>query len=244
MTKDGRPSRLRDIRIFAGNRSTYLDRPTAVAHARRLAWWLNGEGYSVGSNHTVFVYLSTEHPEGYLDLGVSIHRGEGWQMREVTVGVGSEQLAFDADRVAIDAVERALSALNPQESGRVLQASKLVAGVGDGTRFLLRSKESVREVLEVCTTIATSPAPSRVTLSVTDMATGVYRESPAIHVPVYDDGVYLAGKIRKDRDRVSLDPRGTYPAQLIRSGFVEFGWRLDQLVETDRPTISGLLKLR
>jgi hypothetical protein len=53
MTKDGRPSRINDIRLFAGERymtSPYLQgQEEAVAYARRMAWLLNGEEFSLGA---------------------------------------------------------------------------------------------------------------------------------------------------------------------------------------------------
>lgn len=245
MTKDGRPSRIRDIRLFSGSRNDYLEGgEEAWAFARRLAWWLNGEDVSVGSNHTVYVYLSTQHPEGSVEPGPLARDAESWQMRYVTVGVDPASLTADTDRVAIDAVTRSLASLIPEQATLLAQAAETVDAAGADCRFLLRRKESAKEVLEVTSTIATWPAHSTLFVSLTDTATGSYRESPPLPVKVYDDAVYLAGRIRRTRERISLDPRGSYPAQIIASQIGKVGWEDRQFEEAERPLVSGLLNLR
>ena len=53
MTKDGGPSLITDIRLFAGGRSassSYLEKQEeAIAYGRRIAWLLNSEGFSLGA---------------------------------------------------------------------------------------------------------------------------------------------------------------------------------------------------
>ncbi|MBM9463428.1 hypothetical protein JL108_08195 [Aeromicrobium sp. YIM 150415] len=245
MTKDGRPSRLRDIRLISGPHFTYEEGcEQAKAFARRLAWWLNGEELSVGSNHTVFVRLSTELAPGVAEPGALSRDADSWQKRDVAVGVDPASSADEADRVAMEAVELSLTALAPQHAGSIARAAETVREAGADCRFLLRRKETTKEVVKCSSTIATWPAASRLFVSLTDKTTGEYREAPPIEVKVYDHAVYLAGKIKRTREGIGLDPRGSYPAQLISSDTGTLGWDLDELTPAERPPMSGLLNLR
>lgn len=86
MTKDGRPSRIKDIRLF---KETWVksDEHTALAFARRLAWWLNGEGFSIGHTPALYVYYSSDLPAGTVEAKPPRFTPDDWWFREVTVGV-------------------------------------------------------------------------------------------------------------------------------------------------------------
>jgi hypothetical protein len=62
MTKDGRPSLITDIRLFAGERynsAPYLEgQEEAVAYGRRIAWLLNSEGFSLGAFPALYVLFT------------------------------------------------------------------------------------------------------------------------------------------------------------------------------------------
>jgi hypothetical protein len=85
MTKDGRPSRINDIRLFAGDRASYLERQDeAVAYGRRVAWFLNGEGFSLGSFPALYVLFTPSLEIG--SVQVTDDHGDWWH-RYVHVGV-------------------------------------------------------------------------------------------------------------------------------------------------------------
>src|SRR5262245_46674294 len=85
MTKDGRPSRITDIRYFHGDRHAYLKgHEDAVAFGRRIAWFLNGEGFSLGAYPQLYLLLTPTLDVGAIE--VTDCGGEWWQ-RYTHVGV-------------------------------------------------------------------------------------------------------------------------------------------------------------
>ena len=54
--KDGRPSRLFDIRYFSPDRNSYLKgKENVTAYGRRMAWYLNAEELSLGAYHSLYL---------------------------------------------------------------------------------------------------------------------------------------------------------------------------------------------
>ncbi|GAA3036861.1 hypothetical protein [Microbacterium dextranolyticum] len=230
---------------MSGPHNTYLEGcDEAKAFARRLTWWLNGEGVSVGSNYVVDVHLDTALAPNTVQVGPVGRGADDWQTREVTVGVEPDSSPADADRIAIAAITLGVRALVPDHAPRVDEAAHIVGESGERCRFLHRAKETTKEIVEVTSTIAARPHPSHVFIAVTDKATGLYRESPPIAVTVWDDAVYLAGKIRRTRTGVAIDARNGYPAQLVAAATGPLEWTIDELVPTERPLTSSLLVWR
>ena len=78
MTKDGRPSRITDIRYFHGDRHNYLrGHDDAVAFGRRIAWFLNGEGFSLGAYPQLYLLLTPTLVAGTVE--VTDYGGDWWQ---------------------------------------------------------------------------------------------------------------------------------------------------------------------
>jgi hypothetical protein len=78
MTKDGRPSRINDIRYFHGHKHKYLEGlRDAEAFGRRLAWLLNGEGFSLGAYHSLYIFLTPSLEPGVIQI--TDDGGDWWQ---------------------------------------------------------------------------------------------------------------------------------------------------------------------
>lgn len=246
MTKEGRPSPLKDTRLFYGSRNSHLkESHEALAFARRLTWWLNGEGFSLGHYQALYIQFTPELPEGAVEPGPLKFTPDDWWFRDVAVGVPREFPGGDADAIAIQGVIHCLKFLKPEETERIERAAGIVAAAGSDCRFLLQVKETAKQVMEVSTTIGAWPQPSRLFVVLTDKATGAYREAPPAEVGFYDDGVLLAGKVKMARGNVALAARASTPARMIadRHGG-DLSWHMDDFVETDRPVISALLRFR
>ncbi len=246
MTKDGRPSPLKDIRLFHETANAYLkDCDEAWAFGRRLAWWLNGEGFSAGSGFAVYIQFTAALPEGAVAPGEINRDRDSWQMRQVAVGVARDFPASNAAQVVMDGIVASLKALAPEHSDLIDRAAAIVAAAGADCRFLLKSKETSAQVMDVSSTIATWPQPSRLFVSLTDKATGLYRQAPPVEMRNYDDAVLLAGKVKIVRGDVNLAARSSSPAKMTadRHGG-DLSWRLEDFVQTERPRMSSPLKFR
>lgn len=221
MTKDGRPSLINDIRLFTGESSassSYLDgQEEAVAYARRMAWFLNGEGFSLGAYPALYLLFTSTLNEGELQV---TNKGGDWWHRYVHVGVTK---SFPDASGAYDVVARgvvdALLAIRPDQSDVVRRADSVVRAHGDRLRFLLKRRETKKLVIEIASNIAAWPKPSCLFITHTDKETGDCREAESISLGFYDECFHLLDGIRI-QDAINLT------------------------AITSRPAISGLVKRR
>nr|WP_312295302.1 hypothetical protein [Brevundimonas diminuta] len=246
MTKDGRPSRLNDTRLFTGRGGDYLKgQDDAWAFARRLTWWLNGEGFSIGHNPALYVSYTTDLPVGVIEAEPPRFTPDDWWFRTVAVGVPQELVGENAFRVAADGLIACLKALKPQDSALIDRTAKTVADAGSQCRFLLKAKDSARQLVEISTTIGSGSEPSLLYVAETEKATGAYREAPPAKLRSYDDGVYLAGKVKIARRGVDLIPRTSTLSRLVVDQNPDAAtWSADALAEAERPVLSSLLRFR
>ena len=236
MSRDGRPSRLKDLRLFGGDAER-----EAEAFGRRLAWWLNGEGFSIGHEPALYVILDPGLPDGETAAKPPRFTPHDWWFREVTVGCPDS----DDPDAASAAIVSSLRALRPDAAQVIDRAAQTVLSAGDGCRFLLKTTETASAVVEVSTTIGTWRNPSLLYAGITEKATGTYREAGPVELSFYDNGVLLAGQVKATRTRVRLVPRTSTPAQIVaqeHGGGVS--WRNDDFTDAERPATSGLLVFR
>ena len=135
MTKDGRLSRINDIRLFAGDRHSYLKgHEDAVAFGRRIALYLNGEGYSLGAHPALYVLLTADlEPKR---VKVTDEGGDWWQ-RYTHVGVPQGFPDFaNASEIAVQAMIDALKANRPDLTDMVENAARVVRAEAGGPRLL------------------------------------------------------------------------------------------------------------
>jgi len=213
MTKDGRPSLINDIRLFAGehsNSSTYLEgQDEAVAYGRRIAWFLNGEGFSLGAFPALYVLFTPSLEPGL--VRVTDAGGEWWH-RYAHVGVTAD---FLNRPYALDVVTRgivdALLALRPDQADPIRRADMIVREQGDRQRFLLKCRDMAKLLVEISFNISTWPKPSHLFIAQIDKATGVYREADPIALGHYTEGFDLVSGIRLE-DAANLKETHSRPA--------------------------------
>lgn len=243
MTKDGRPSRIKDIRLFGFEKSDSAR--AAEAFARRLAFWLNSEGFGIGHDPALYIDFDPELPNGEIEAQPPKFTPDNWWFRNVAIGVPDNFPGADAASYAIQGVVACVKALKPEDTELIDCAARIVTEHGSACRFLLKVKETAKELMEVSTTIGTWPAPSLLYVGLTDKATGTYREAPPAELKFYDDSVALASKVKIVRRGIELEPRTSVPARLIADQHGGgLSWHLADFIETERPVISAQLKFR
>jgi hypothetical protein len=244
MTKDGRPSRITDIRYFHGDRHNYLrGHDDAVAFGRRIAWFLNGEGFSLGAYPQLYLLLTPALVAGTVE--VTDYGGDWWQ-RYTHVGVPSDFLnRSDASELARQGTVTALKAIRPDLTSLIEHAERTVIDHGDDLRFLLKSRQSKQFIVEVSFNISVWPQPSHLFVSLTDRSSGTYLEAPPIAVPIYFHAFDLAGAIKVTKASVDLSPNKSVGARVTAALFGdEVHTALTEFRPGKRPTLSKLVKQR
>lgn len=198
MTKDGRPSLITDIRLFVGNSSTdcsYLkNHEEGVAFGRRMGFYLNGEGFSLGSFPALYVLFTSAEEDGSVRVADDLHE---WWFRFVRVGVPENFPDVpNASEIVQKGVTATLLAVRPDQTDVVRRADAVVRRYGKDLRFLLQRREMAKLVLEISFNIEAWPRPSFLFISQTDKATGVYQEADPIPLGFYDEGFDLISGIR------------------------------------------------
>lgn len=213
MTKDGRPSRITDIRHFFGDLHTYLKgREEAVAFGRRMAWFLNGEGFSLGAYPALYLYFTPSLPPGTAQ--VTDYGGDWWQ-RYTHVGVTQSFPATDdADEVVMAGTVQALLAIRPDQAELIRNAEHLVRAHGEKLRFLLKRHETKKRTVEVSFSIAPWPQPSHLHVSVEDKISGAYSEAAPHALRFYDEAFDLAGVVRVSDTTTEIAPQDSFRAKM------------------------------
>ncbi len=180
MTKDSRPSRLCDIRLFAGHEHKYLEgHEEVVAFARRLAWYLNGEGFSIGAHTHMYVFFSPSTPVG--EAKPTDYGGDWWQRythvaapRQLTKTPGTDE------KLRAGIVE-ALKANRPDQEGLIESAAATVMKHGANLRFLMQQKLTKSYKSEVTFSIGSwGREPTYVQVFRTDCSSNALMASPRI----------------------------------------------------------------
>jgi hypothetical protein len=210
MTKDGRPSLINDIRLFAGDRSLYLEgQHEAVGHGRRMAWFLNSEGFSLGAFPALYVLFTPRLAPGAVR---PTNDGGEWWHRYALVGVTEDfPNVPDALQVVMEGIVGALVAMRPDHVDTIRRADEIVREHGDGLRFLLLRRETKKLVVDISFNIEAWPRSSHIFISHTDRATAAYREADPIALGWYMEGFHLARGIRL-QDAVNLTGKPDRPA--------------------------------
>jgi hypothetical protein len=198
MTKDGRPSLINDIRLFVGERSissSYLKgQEEAVAYARRIAWFLNSEGFSLGAFPALYVLFTPSLKPG---LVRATNEGGEWWHRYVHVGVTADfPNAPDTPDVAMRGIVDALLEVRPDQVDLIRRADAIVREHGDHLRFLLKRRDMARQVVEISSNIAVWPKQSNLFIAHIDKKTAVCSEADPIALGFYTEGFDLVGGIR------------------------------------------------
>ena len=198
MTKDGRPSLITDIRLFAGqssNSHSYLDgQEEAVAFGRRIAWLLNSEGFSLGAFPALYVLFTPSLAPGLVRV---TNDGGDWWQRFVHVGVAADfRNGPDAHGIVTRGIVEALVAVRPDQVQLIRRAETTVRVHGEGLRFLLKRRDVAKMLVEISFNIAAWPKQSHLFIAHIEKATGIYREADPIALGTYFEGFDLVSGIR------------------------------------------------
>jgi hypothetical protein len=184
--KNGKPSLIFDIRYFFGNRHSYLNDHTTTAYGRRLAWYLNSLGISLGSYHSLYIHFTPEKPTGVVELDFYKGGGELWWLRYAHVGVALDfPDTDDAREMAMKGTVSALRVLLPNSHEIIEKADTVVRQEADDLRFLVREIAYKRYSVRIATTIAAHPEPSHLYATVAEVTTGAYAETPGLPIGPY-----------------------------------------------------------
>lgn len=229
MTKDGKPSRINDIRLFYSpdnplkiKAAKYLEgHEEAKAFERRMTWWLNGENYSCGSWAALYLVFTPTLKPG--EIKIPDEPSEWWH-RYVLAGVPADfPGAANSGDIAKRAIVEALRTIRPDLYGVVNEAERMVRTHGDDLRFLMQVRKTKRSTIELYFSLPVSPWSAQLYTGFTDAKTGVFLESPPL-----DTGV--AGAPFE------------YNAKPV--GIAEIEKMTDVLRPKKRPVLSKLVKVR
>lgn len=246
MTKDGRPSRINDIRLFVGERREhrYLEgQQEAVAFGRRIAYFLNGEAFSLGAYPALYVLFTQSLEPG--EVRVTNYGGDWWQ-RYTDVGIAQESLeGATAFQTITNGIVSALKAVRPDLENTIDEAAKTVRNFGHELRLLVRVRETKNYVVEVSFVLSPHPKPSQLFVSLIDRSTGEYFEASPVPLAIYHEAFALSSSIRVSTSRVEFSPGASIFAKLssmLHGGPI--GSELSEFRACPRPQFSKLIKPR
>lgn len=184
--KNGKPSLVFDIRYFSGHWHRYLSDDSITAYGRRLAWYLNSEGISLGAYHSLYVKFTSALPTGEIEIEQYKGGDESWWFRNAYVGVCPDFPNIDnADEIAMRGTIATLQILLP-DAPMILEKADIVVRRHSGNlRFLVGQRVYSRYILKIATTIGTHPEPSHLYVTVVENATGARCESPGLPIGFY-----------------------------------------------------------
>jgi len=246
MTKDGRPSRINDIRLFVGERPGHRyvkGQDEAVAFGRRIAYVLNGEAFSLGAYPALYVLFTPSLEPG--EVRVTDFGGDWWQ-RYTDVGVAHSFLDDpDAHKIITNGIVAALKAVRPDLEKVIDESATMVRNYGDELRLLVRVRETKHHVVEVSFGLSPHPKPSQLFVSLTDRSTGEYFEAAPVPLRLYEQAFALSSSIRVSAGKVELSPGKSIFAKLssmLHGGPI--GSELSEFRPRPRPQFSKLIKPR
>ena len=243
MMKDGRPSRINDIRYFGPNKNVYLEgHHDAVAFGRRLAWYLNGEGFSLGAYHSLYILFTSTLAPGAIQI---TDEGGDWWQRYTYVGVPEGFPNADAFELVVSGSVAALKAIRPDLAAMVQHAQQLTVLHGDNLRFLVKTRQTKRFVVDISFNISVWPEPSLLLVSLTDRQSGAFLEAPPIPMQFYAEAFDLVGAIQVTDTSVTIRPNPSFSAMLTSA---QHGGPLikaiSKFLPKSRPVMSKLVKRR
>ncbi len=215
-----------------------------MAFGRRIAWLLRGEEFSLGAYPALYIHFTPTLALG--EIEVTDDGGDWWQ-RYTNVGVPSDFLAAsNSSEFVRFATLAVLKTIRPDRCSEIDNAANLVMGLGDDLRFLVKSHNARRFLVEISTNISVWPRPSQLTIALTNRSSGSYFEAEPLPLAYYAEAFHLAGSIRVSDSSVVVLPNKSVSAQFSSAhhgGAIERPIASFQL-KSRRPTLSRLLKRR
>lgn len=174
MTKDGRPSRINDIRYFYSTINLqnqiipngYLKgHEDAVAFGRRLVWFLNGEGFSCGAHTALYILLTSEIEPGAVKI---TDDGGDWWHRYAYIGVPKDFLNINtASELVMTGTVAVLKAIRPDLIEMIEDAEDVVRAHGNDMRFLIKTRQTKHYCIDLSVNIPIWNEPTYLFTSIT-----------------------------------------------------------------------------
>lgn len=117
-------------------------------------------GFSIGHNPALYVHYTIDLPVGVVEAESPRFTPDDWWFRTVAVGIARDLPGVDFDGCAAEGVVVCLKALKPQDGALIDKAVEIVTAAGSQSRFLLKVRDSARQVAEIPTTIGAGCEPS------------------------------------------------------------------------------------
>jgi len=207
-----------------------------------LAWYLNGEGFSLGAYHSSYVLFTSTLAPGIVQI---TDEGGDWWQRYTYVGVPKDFPNADAFELVVSGTVAALKAIRPDLAATIQHAEQLAISHGDNLRFLVKTHQTKRFVVDISFNISVWPEPSFLFVSLTDRQTGAFLEAPPTPMQFYDQAFDLAGAIKVTDTTVTIRPNPSYSAMLTSA---QHGGpivkAISKFVPKDPPAMSKLVKRR
>ena len=216
MSKNGRPSLLRDIRYFGPDRAYLADAEEVTAFGRRLALYLQANGFSVGT--WTHLYVMAMPSAAHEEIKIETWMGAGdldWWLRFARVSVPEKFLdmgTVEKNGVLVDATEKALCFLRPDMAEEIIEASKFVQEKANELRFLIKSTTSKRVKLDVSVGVNAHPLTS--VLEVLRTVDNSVYQVVCAPLHFYGDAWDLVGGVTEQAGEVVVTPRKSFTAQL------------------------------
>ncbi len=240
--KNGQPSRILDIRYFFQNNGSHYEEHGVAAYGRRMAWFLNGEGFSLGTYNSLYLCFLTSMKSGEVQV---TDEGSDWWQCYTYVGVPKDFLDVkDANQIAMNGTVAALKAIRPDAANLIDKADKTVRQYAGDLRFLIKSKPYKRYILNVATTIAAHPEPSRLYASLTDKESGNFAELPPVPTDIYFQAFDDAASIRMSDIDVEVANQGELTAKWAKKIMHDWDGKESRGSGKQRPYYSKLFKRR
>lgn len=240
--KDGRPSRLSDIRYFGLKKSRERLELMLRVYGRRLAWWLNGEDFSIGASPVLdlhFARLTQDRtPEQLVD-------GPLWWAKRYDLA--GHDLSPDDQAAIVQLRQRTVWALQrivPDAADLVLEADRIVAEEGGFIRFLVRSKRFKHATLDVATTISDIPQDDVLVASLREDAGGERVELPPFATGIYAEAPIEARGVRMSDIAITRMPNGDIGAAWKAESGLPLPTVAGRDIGRERPVYSKLVRLR
>lgn len=149
----------------------------------------------------------------------------------------------EASDLVVQGTVSALKAIRPDLTDTIEAAAALVGSERESLRFLLKSRETKRFIVEISCNISEWREPSGLFVSITDRSNGEYLEAAPIALGFYMDALDLAGTVRVDGDAVRIMPRQSFRARMTASPYRQkLNIAVSDFCRRERPVFSKLLK--
>ena len=223
MTKTGAPSLIDNISYCAGPPPKFnrLESGADVAlFGLRVALFLRSHGVRFADWTHLFIRV-TEGENASAPL--QVNKGLEWWSRfaDITVPIGFSRESDDTKRaVLIRRTRKVLKELRPDLAEQIDAACDAVEARGDDMRFVIKSKVTDRERVDVSVNVPTGRSAAHLFVTVTNLNDGSIREAPPLQLRYYEDAWPLAASLSRPGSEIVIKPRTSFDGRVRTEKYV------------------------